>query len=558
MTSAAAAVAAGGTTRRSPARTASTAVVTAARRVGGRVGGDVRAGVTSGIGGPPHDVSANRRSVTAVTAIRQWAANNFGRPLDARIVSANTLAVVPVTSAWRPGPSRTQMFITHRRPAAALTAAAVLAAGLARHHCCDPRGVRRRRTTSAGPTPSTAPPLDERWSVVNPDPAHVSVSGGALRIAGQPGDTYQAVNTAKNIVVLDVPAGDFTATADVSAAVAKVYQGAGLIAWQDMDNYVRSGLTFVGSLSPSGTRDRDRRRERRDLQRRQLRRPPGLERRAPAPRPRRRHPHLAATGTAPRGSPPARPTSPSTPRRSASTPSPRRTAPSSRPPSTPSPSSTSAGADVTPAGPFVLQADGDAPFLVADERRAAPDRRAADREPAPAGHRRSVTAPSPWPPTPARSCLRDGALVARRRGRRARRPLRLTDAGGGKVVLRVAADPAAYVAAPGEAARSSPAPRRDAVRFALSEVDDGTSTLSIDGDGTGASISDDDVRHLLRGHQLRRRRWALRRAGAQPVLRVQHLRQRLLHRPDRLAGARPQRRRHHRHGRRRRHPAQRR
>src|SRR5687768_14950430 len=95
--------------------------------------------------------------------------------------------------------------------------------------------------------------LDPRWNVVNPDQANLAVADGALRIAGQPGDTWQTNNTAKNVVVLDVPAGDFTASVDVSAAVAKVYQGAGLIAWQDMDNYVRSGLTFVGGLSPSGT-----------------------------------------------------------------------------------------------------------------------------------------------------------------------------------------------------------------------------------------------------------------------------------------------------------------
>lgn len=144
------------------------------------------------------------------------------------------------------------MFITHRRPAAALTAAAVLAAGLAATTAATPAASAAAGDVSWTDTFDGAA-LDERWSVVNPDPAHVSVSGGALRIDGQPGDTYQAVNTAKNIVVLDVPAGDFTATADVSAAVAKVYQGAGLIAWQDMDNYVRSGLTFVGSLSPSGT-----------------------------------------------------------------------------------------------------------------------------------------------------------------------------------------------------------------------------------------------------------------------------------------------------------------
>jgi regulation of enolase protein 1 (concanavalin A-like superfamily) len=94
--------------------------------------------------------------------------------------------------------------------------------------------------------------LDPRWQVVNEEPGKLAVSGGALHLEGQPGDTYQGVNSAKNLVMLDLPAGDFTATTTVSAAVAKVYQGAGVIAWKDMDNYVRSGLTFVGGLSPSG------------------------------------------------------------------------------------------------------------------------------------------------------------------------------------------------------------------------------------------------------------------------------------------------------------------
>ncbi|MGN6238757.1 MAG: alpha-L-arabinofuranosidase C-terminal domain-containing protein [Cellulosimicrobium cellulans] len=94
--------------------------------------------------------------------------------------------------------------------------------------------------------------LGADWTVVNPVPEALAVSGGALRLTSQPGDTYQDANSAKNVVLLDVPAGDFTVVTHLEAPVASVYQGAGLVAWQDMDNYVRSGLTFVGSLSPSG------------------------------------------------------------------------------------------------------------------------------------------------------------------------------------------------------------------------------------------------------------------------------------------------------------------
>ena len=98
----------------------------------------------------------------------------------------------------------------------------------------------------------TGSELGKRWEIINPSADSVSVKDGILNIASQPGDTAGGFNTAQNLVMLDVPRGDFTATVDVTAPVSKVFQGAGLIAWQDMDNYVRTGLTFVGGLSPSG------------------------------------------------------------------------------------------------------------------------------------------------------------------------------------------------------------------------------------------------------------------------------------------------------------------
>ncbi|WP_435738663.1 alpha-L-arabinofuranosidase C-terminal domain-containing protein [Cellulosimicrobium sp. PMB13] len=94
--------------------------------------------------------------------------------------------------------------------------------------------------------------LGADWTVVNPVPEALTVADGALTLRSQPGDTWQTNNTAQNVVMLDVPDGDFTVVTHVEAPVDRVYQGAGLIAWQDMDNYVRSGLTFVGDLSPSG------------------------------------------------------------------------------------------------------------------------------------------------------------------------------------------------------------------------------------------------------------------------------------------------------------------
>lgn len=89
--------------------------------------------------------------------------------------------------------------------------------------------------------------LDRRWTVVDEqrDAWRVDPDAGTLTLRSLPGDTYQDSNTARNVMVLDVPEGDFTIVTRVDGAVAQDFQGAGLIAWQDMDNYVRAGLTHV-------------------------------------------------------------------------------------------------------------------------------------------------------------------------------------------------------------------------------------------------------------------------------------------------------------------------
>ncbi|MGW0195471.1 beta-xylosidase family glycoside hydrolase [Nonomuraea sp. NPDC003201] len=87
--------------------------------------------------------------------------------------------------------------------------------------------------------------LGEDWTVLSPDSSRWSLSGGALRVESLTGDTYQGTNTARNLV--DVPAGDFEVVTKLSAPVALDHQSAGLLAWQDWDNYVRAGLAHVGS-----------------------------------------------------------------------------------------------------------------------------------------------------------------------------------------------------------------------------------------------------------------------------------------------------------------------
>ncbi|MGW6129548.1 alpha-L-arabinofuranosidase C-terminal domain-containing protein [Cellulomonas sp. NPDC055163] len=111
---------------------------------------------------------------------------------------------------------------------------------------------------SAAPPPGTVPEgawveefdaatLGDAWSVVNETPANLSLTAnpGNLTLTSLAGDTWQTTNTARNVVLVDVPVGDFTAVTQVTAPVTADFQGAGLIAWRDMDNYVRAGLAHV-------------------------------------------------------------------------------------------------------------------------------------------------------------------------------------------------------------------------------------------------------------------------------------------------------------------------
>ncbi len=96
--------------------------------------------------------------------------------------------------------------------------------------------------------------LDPRWSITSEVASawSLATNPGSLTLTSQRGDMYQTDNTARNVFMVEIPDGDFTAVTTVHAPATKVYQGAGLIAWSDMDNFVRAGLTWVGSLTTSG------------------------------------------------------------------------------------------------------------------------------------------------------------------------------------------------------------------------------------------------------------------------------------------------------------------
>ena len=330
--------------------------------------------------------------------------------------------------------------------------------------------------------------LDPRWQVVNEEPGKLAVSGGALHIDGQPGDTYQGVNSARNVVMIDVPAGDFTATATLTAPVAKVYQGAGIIAWKDMDNYVRSGLTFVGGLSPSGVAIENDAETGASFSAVKFTDRPGSTGETI---------RMQRTGDTITTSVYDASTSAWLPAGSAAvafdTTQVGLYALAAQD-GTVLPAAFDSftiehaqGADVTPSGTFVLQAAGAAPFLVAD------------------GASLLLTAEQPTASLRLHAAdLGDGALAVStdagplvitggRLGIGAAAdeptPLRITDAGGGKDVLRLGADGASYLTL-GDAGALVVGDEAHAVRFVLSEVDDSVAALTIDGDGAGASISD--------------------------------------------------------------------
>ncbi len=145
------------------------------------------------------------------------------------------------------------------------------------------------------------------------------------------------------------------------------------------------------------------------------------------------------------------------------------------------------GADVTPDGSFVVQAAGDAPYLVLDG-----DALALSADQPTASLRLSAEDLGDGAlaiSTDDGPLVLDGGALTVGAGDAESTPLRLTDVGGGQVVLRDAADDTAYLTAADDGALVV-GDEADAVRFALSEVDDSVATLDIDGDGTGASISD--------------------------------------------------------------------
>ncbi len=80
--------------------------------------------------------------------------------------------------------------------------------------------------------------LSSDWSVVRPS-GNLVVSGGSVKIPLEATDLYQTTNTARDLVLTDLPDGPFVATTKVSAPINRSYQSAGLLIYGDDDNYLK-------------------------------------------------------------------------------------------------------------------------------------------------------------------------------------------------------------------------------------------------------------------------------------------------------------------------------
>lgn len=80
--------------------------------------------------------------------------------------------------------------------------------------------------------------LTSDWETVRPS-GNLTVSAGSVKIPMEATDLYQTTNTARDLVLTDLPEGPFVATTKVTAPINRQYQSAGLLIYGDDDNYLK-------------------------------------------------------------------------------------------------------------------------------------------------------------------------------------------------------------------------------------------------------------------------------------------------------------------------------
>ena len=95
--------------------------------------------------------------------------------------------------------------------------------------------------------------LDSKWEVVNPNPANLAVGGGNLTLTTAQGDVFGGNFTAQNILMQEVPEGEWTVTTKLDhTAITVDGQAAGLVLYgQQSPNYfAKATLQFKNDVNP--------------------------------------------------------------------------------------------------------------------------------------------------------------------------------------------------------------------------------------------------------------------------------------------------------------------
>ena len=93
----------------------------------------------------------------------------------------------------------------------------------------------------------SSPTLDSRWSWMNEDPTHWSLTAkpGYLRITTQSGSLFSGIYN--NLLVTDAPFGSYQITSRVSITPTENFQGASIVVYGDNENYCRIARRFAGT-----------------------------------------------------------------------------------------------------------------------------------------------------------------------------------------------------------------------------------------------------------------------------------------------------------------------
>ncbi len=89
--------------------------------------------------------------------------------------------------------------------------------------------------------------LDSHWSWVRENPTHWSLTAnpGFLRITTEEGSLWAEMISQRNLLLMIAPQGDFTVTTNVAFTPTQFIHKAGLIVYQDDDNYIQLNRQFV-------------------------------------------------------------------------------------------------------------------------------------------------------------------------------------------------------------------------------------------------------------------------------------------------------------------------